>query len=72
MRKAQLEGKYNKISICSKCYVPFTELDGTELDSGVINIENIQNEIVKMSKKQKSRWINDTNLVLPEKAKVRA
>ena len=72
MRKAQLEGKYNKMPLCNKCYVPFTELDGTELDGGVIDINNIQNEISKMSNKQKSRWINDTNLELPKKAKVRA
>ena len=65
MRKMQIEGKYNKISLCKNCYVPHTTIDGQ-----IINEESVIDEINSMADKQKERWI-DSDLELSKKAKQR-
>tara|TARA_Y100000590_G_C15734977_1_gene1018256 strand:+ start:1642 stop:2775 length:1134 start_codon:yes stop_codon:yes gene_type:complete len=65
LRKAQLNGCYNDIGICNKCYFPFTELDGQ-----VVSIDSVHDEVNEIAKKERTRWITD-DLELSDKAQKR-
>ena len=65
MRKMQIGGKYNKISLCKNCYVPHTSMDGQIIDN-----KSVVDEINRMADKQSERWI-DSDLELSKKAKKR-
>ena len=60
MRDAQIRGRYKDIDICSRCYLPNTELDGT-----VIAFEDVETEVKETAEKQRTRYYNNDNLELP-------
>jgi MoaA/NifB/PqqE/SkfB family radical SAM enzyme len=66
MRDAQLTGRYKEIGICRKCYVPYTELDGQ-----VISLDRVKEEVSEAAQKQRTRWFNQADLELPDKARRR-
>ena len=66
LRKAQTNKCYKDIDICSRCYFPFTELDGQ-----IIAFDSVKEEVKDLAKIQRTRWITDDNLELPKKAKQR-
>jgi len=66
LRSAQLNGCYKDIDICAKCYVPLTELDGQ-----VISIDSVYEEVKEIADNQRTRWIDDDDLELSEKAQKR-
>lgn len=64
MRYAQLNGAYDEIDICAKCYVPYTALDGQ-----VISVDSVVQEVRDAAHKQNTHWYNqEENLELPLKA----
>jgi MoaA/NifB/PqqE/SkfB family radical SAM enzyme len=66
LRELQRTGRYKEVGICRKCYVPYTALDGT-----VVSFENVAAEVTAAAREQRTRWIGQPDLELPEKAKLR-
>jgi len=63
LRQAQTSGCYRDVDICSRCYFPFTELDGQ-----VLAFDSVKEEVKDLAEKQRTRWITDEDLELPQKA----
>jgi len=66
MRQSQLDGTYNKIDICAKCYMPHTELDGQVLD-----FDDVKEQVKEIAENQRTRWVNDEDLELSKKGLAR-
>jgi len=66
LREKHINGRYKDIDICSRCYLPYTALDGD-----VIAIENVELEAKEAAEKQRTRYYNGNNLELSQKAKQR-
>ncbi len=63
LRKKQIEGRYKEIDLCSKCYIPLTELDGE-----IIAVEDVKKQVDEATNKQRSRWFDSNDLELSKTA----